>query len=383
MEEFQQDQDTIIQQLRLLLAAKEEEFAAFRKRGNGAGSEPKSDSVTDQLLKDLEEKKSELAELRARVKGVEANARQKLSKLGCQIEEKDKIIASLQSVSVAAPADVADRESGVVRLEEALAAEKKEKEERISALEESLKVKEDLLLAARNNSEMSGAGDQSPVAQQLKEEIEILRRRGSESVQLYEEKIATLQRELDSLRNEARAPHADESLRTLEKQLEEREMSYRTVQIQLHRLTRVQQILQGTCAALSVFLVFLFAMKTRQPAGSDLYPIATHVAPAEAGNPARAERLAPTHKEKAVISDDTDAFALKQLASKTNPASTEYAPRKSEERIAYTIQKGDNLWLICQRILGDTRCMEMVAKDNNIADPKSLKVGERIYLSRK
>jgi len=382
MEEFQQDQDTIIQQLRLLLAAKEEEFVAFRSRGNGAGSEPKSDSVTDQLLKELEEKKSELAELRTRVKGVEANARQKLSKLAFELEKKDKIIASLQSVSGDPPADGVDRESAVARLEEALAAEKKEKEERISALEESLKVKEELL-AERSNPEMSGAGDQSFGVQQLKEEIEVLRGRGAESVQMYEGKIASLQQELDSLRNEARAPHADESLRTLERQLEEREMSYRTVQLRLHRLTRVQQILQGTCAALGVFLVFLLAMKTRQPAGTDLYPISTHVAPAERGNPVRAERLAPTHKEKAVTSDDNDAFALKQLALKTNPASTEYASRKSEERIAYTIQKGDNLWLICQRVLGDTRCMEMVAKDNKIADPKSLKVGERIYLSRK
>jgi nucleoid-associated protein YgaU len=57
--------------------------------------------------------------------------------------------------------------------------------------------------------------------------------------------------------------------------------------------------------------------------------------------------------------------------------------RKTAVKSAYTVKKGDNLWLICQRELGDAGAVAMVVRDNRISNPGALKAGDVIYLPKK
>lgn len=364
MEEFLQDQETIIQQLRLLLAAKEEELGAFRARQKGERAEKGAESLTDQLIKELEEKKREAGELRERTKEIEAKAKKKLSELAGALDEKEKLIASLQS---AAPVHA----SGGTEEESAGAGpEREEWQKMVAALEEQLREKERLLAEA---SARAGEPAEEP---RFREEIEALRERGAESAKAHEDTVAALRQEIESLRSGAGAPSLHEPNHDLKQQLEQSELSYRTAQAQLHRYRITQQVLQGACAALSVFLIFLFTIKTRSAIE------------------ARPETAAPREALSSDAPDSSTAITVgipaappaqetgpaeepRRLAAKPSAAAT------AENRIVYKVQKGDNLWLICQRQLGDARRMETVARDNNIADPKSLKVGDVIYLSRK
>jgi len=150
MEELYQDQETIIQQLRLLLAAKEEELNKMRGMADSGGGIATGESVTDQLISELEEKKNEVIELRARMEDIETSDREKLSSIADELDEKDKIIASLQSrlsggLGEETPTDPGENERVIRDSEAARAAEREETERRLAALEEQLEEKERLL----------------------------------------------------------------------------------------------------------------------------------------------------------------------------------------------------------------------------------------------
>jgi nucleoid-associated protein YgaU len=159
------------------------------------------------------------------------------------------------------------------------------------------------------------------------------------------------------------------------------------VQAKLHRLRATQHLLRGLCAGLSVFLIFVLSIKTKHPHTSQLEagplfpppPITESVADAksEALSPAEIpDRPASASERSGAVEELVRPAPVTQVAS---PATAD----KEEDRIIYTVQKGDSLWLICKRMLGEGEAMSRIARENNIADPRSLKVGEVIYLSRK
>jgi len=346
MEELYQDQETIIQQLRLLLAAKEEELNKMRGMADGGGGSATGESVTDQLISELEEKKNEAIELCARMEDIETSGREKLSSMADELHEKDKIIALLQSrlsggPGEETPTDPGEKERVIGDIEAARAAEREETERRLIALEEQLEEKERLLGESR--------------------------------------------RELSADTPDADSMHA--RIRILEDNLEEKDLSYRTVQAQLHRLKRTQQMFRGLCAGLSVFLIFILSMKTKQPnitraeAASLPSPISLPESAAGGNDEASPPREIPSHTAKEPERNQTeeDLIQMEPVVQAAAPG----AAGEADRRITYTVQKGDSLWLICKRMLGNGGAMARIARENNISDPRALKVGDVIYLSRK
>jgi nucleoid-associated protein YgaU len=346
MEELYQDQETIIQQLRLLLAAKEEELNKMRGMADSGGGIATGESVTDQLISELEEKKNEVIELRARMEDIETSDREKLSSIADELDEKDKIIASLQSrlsggLGEETPTDPGENERVIRDSEAARAAEREETERRLAALEEQLEEKERLLGEAR--------------------------------------------REVSTDTPDADSMHA--RIRILEDNLEEKDLSYRTVQAQLHRLKKTQQMLQGLCAGVGVFLICILSIKTKQPhtpraeAASLPSPISLTESTADTNDAAPPPREIPAHtaKEPERHQAEDDQIQMEPVVQAAAPG----AAGKADRRITYTVQKGDSLWLICKRMLGNGGAMARIARENNISDPRALKVGDVIYLSRK
>lgn len=59
------------------------------------------------------------------------------------------------------------------------------------------------------------------------------------------------------------------------------------------------------------------------------------------------------------------------------------APDLSQEtHFEYTVKKGDNLWKICKSQLGNANLADRVARENNLSNPRALKVGTTLYLPR-
>jgi hypothetical protein len=456
MEELYQDQETIIQQLRLLLAAKEEELNTMRGMPDSGGSAT-GESVADQLISELEEKKSEAIELRARMKDIETSGRNKLSGMADELDEKDKIIASLQSRlsgghGEETPTDSGEKDRVISDLEAARAAERGETERRLVAIQEQLEEKERLLGEARRELdrhatatqqiESAGRGDagcgpsetvftrsdlEGVVAErvqlqaeldQLRDEMDAVLKRDVESRRRYEERIAELEQQIGSLQehredssgdaretDEVGSPVScaalaqelsadtpdsdgvDVRIRILEHNLDEKDLSYRTVQAQLHRLRTTQQMLRGVCAGLSVFLICVLSIKTTQPhtpraeAASLPSPISLTGSTAGGNDDASPPREIPAHtaKEPERNQADEDLIQVKPVVLAAAPAGA----AKADRRITYTVQKGDSLWLICKRMLGNGGAMARIARENNISDPRELKAGDVIYLSLK
>ncbi len=53
------------------------------------------------------------------------------------------------------------------------------------------------------------------------------------------------------------------------------------------------------------------------------------------------------------------------------------------DRVSYTVKKGESLWTICRRELGDAGEMSRIARENNIANPNTVRAGDVIYLTRR
>ncbi|MCX6357823.1 MAG: LysM domain-containing protein [Candidatus Aureabacteria bacterium] len=142
-----------------------------------------------------------------------------------------------------------------------------------------------------------------------------------------------------------------------------------------------QHVLRGACAALSICLVFTVVMKTRQPYGPGLTPQPGSIRMTERDTVAQDRSIEPA---------PTAPVRVKDTASPDAPAAEENllaqrggtVANTAPEKIPYTVQKGDSLWLICRRILGDTGGVERIARENCLADPAALKVGSVIYLTR-
>jgi hypothetical protein len=457
MEELYQDQEIIIQQLRLLLAAKDEELNASRGKLDSGGEGATGESVTDQLISELEEKKNEAIELHARMQDIETSGKEKLSGMADELDEKDKIIASLQSRlsgghGEETPTDSGEKERVISDLEAARAAERGETERRLVAIEEQLEEKERLLGEARRELdrhatatqqvESAGRGDagcgpsetvftrsdlEGVVAEraqlqaeldQLRDEMDAVLKRDVGSRRRYEERIAELEQQIGSLQEHredstgdaretdevgspvscaalaqelsADTPDSDRidvRIRILEHNIEEKDLSYRTVQAQLHRLRTTQQMLRGVCAGLSVFLICVLSIKTKQPhtpraeAASLPSPISLTGSTAGGNDDASPPREIPAHtaKEPERHQAEEDLIQMEPVVQAAAPG----AAGKADGRIAYTVQKGDSLWLICKRMLGNGEAMARIARENNISDPHALKVGDVIHLSRK
>lgn len=56
-------------------------------------------------------------------------------------------------------------------------------------------------------------------------------------------------------------------------------------------------------------------------------------------------------------------------------------PTESQPSQTYTVQKGDSLWRICQKYLGDGNRYKEIARLNNISNPNLIYVGQVIRLS--
>lgn len=62
-------------------------------------------------------------------------------------------------------------------------------------------------------------------------------------------------------------------------------------------------------------------------------------------------------------------------------AVTDNAPAKSGKEMVITVKKGDTLWGICKTYLGDGSLYNVVAKENGIANPNLLQIGQKITLT--
>ncbi|MDD5555948.1 MAG: LysM domain-containing protein [bacterium] len=342
MDEFYQDQETVIQQLRLLLAAKEEELARLRGASGDGGREEAT--VADGLIRELEEKKEEAAALRAKLKKVESGARERLDALAAELEEKERALAAASGGGEAA--DPAEAGNGrAAGLEETLAAEREEWARRRAELEERLAERESLLAEAG-------------------------RARAA-----FEERIAELMRELERMGDlppapEAPAADAEARIRSLEGTLEEREAAYRTAQVQVAALRRGQAALRGVAAGLGVALLFIVAMKVKQYNPIPAEAMAFEVRPLPA---------AFTVAEESDLLPRPEPPPAAPAPREEIPAA---APAPAAERVAYTVKKGDNIWLICRRVLNDPAAVERVIRENDLSDPNALHVGDVIYLTR-
>jgi hypothetical protein len=408
--------------------------------GSGGGGDA-GGSVTDQLINELEEKKNEANELRARLKEAEASSRERLSKMADALDEKDKIIAELQkrpsesSVVRTAPEDNGEAERIIKELEERL-------NEKERLLAEACRERDRNAVAAEEmRAGGSGDGEGGAIAtalvraegdaaiaekaqleadlDQLRGEMDAILRRDLESRAKYEERIAELDKQVIALQQQceesrgerpeavvAEGPDplaihvggfspdvtsANERIRTLELDLDEKDLSYRTVQAQLHRLRVTQHLMRGLCAGLSVFLVFLISIKTRQPqaprmeAAQILPPVSITESAAEVNDETLSPAEIPSRHAVESERNETKTKTIEEIVMPepvTQVAASETAGG-AEDRIAYTIQKGDNLWLICKRMLGEGEATSRIARENNIVDPRALKVGDVIYLSRR
>jgi hypothetical protein len=515
MEDLVQDQDTVIQQLRLLLAAKEEELHALKGRAGAGPAGESSESIAARLVKELEAKKLEIAELSARLRDQDAKAGEKLARMAAALEEKEAQLASMQDgpaqvvvedeearrriedleerlqekeafirearAAAAAAAEGAGAQGGGEALEEARAEARRLGEE----LRESRIVRANLEHAAEERDRARAE------AAALAGELSALRDKFDETERGNAARVAELQQRLDLLQGDldaaAAAGGGDERgaeaeslpvfqrIRTLEAELEDREIAYRTTQLKLHRITQNQQILRGLCAGLCVFLIFIISMKARQADGP-AFEVAHETRPLDAAAPESvALASAPASPARSAALDDGDflpfpeagtpspgpalaevgpkpttALALasavppaepagagdagrsgsaagiaatgapaggalpvdlqfveastlalgpapepvvapareagKGAREKTAPEAIPPAPRPVERPggrgVPYRVKKGESLWSICQRELGNGGAIGRVARENKIADPNTVKAGDVIYLSR-
>lgn len=410
MQDFEQDQETVIQQLRLLLAAKEEELARLRSGGGGAG-EGTQESVTDQLLKELEEKKREASELRAQIKEVQTRAREKLSAMADELESKEQLIASLRADSSAGSktAPAAGDKSIINDLQAELAAAREEAARRIAELEQRIKERDLLLEKAAGNQSPKENGEEAILEiRRLRDELERARaehadiealiaekdaaRAQAESLRAeaeqtrvaYEERLAELQGQLESLqeasptREAGSGENGDRAL-AIERALDQMEASYRTAQVRIRTLMRAQQVFKGLCAGLAVALLCILGMKVKQH-----QPPPLEAAPLSNPLPLTRDEveLLPAPDLTASMPKAIEQETVLACPAPSHPESDSRAV-DAAVRIAYTVKKGDSLWLICQRVLGDGSAAAAVARDNKISDPGNLKAGDVIYLSKK
>ncbi len=409
MEDLHQDPEKVIQQLRLLLATREEELNKLRGQLDSGENQEASESVTDQLMQELEEKKAEVSELHKKMKDLKAKAEEKLSKAADQLEEKEKLISSLKSGLPEPPSEGAPQDPEEIEWAKA-------EIDRLSG---------ELTKATVTIADLKASADDEERAQA---EVEELRQELAKSGELYEQNIFELKKNIETLQEErddaisaasqyqpgggvgipagAHPEAAEESVEILaakdeelsdansrlrefkarlemvEEDLDKKERLYRTAQARLHKLGRTQLILRGACGVLSVFLVLLLSMNIKRSATPNTGE-ASFVEPAIADT---ANVQVAAVDESVVSKEDTDGSgeeAIFMLAEKSPEVETEETTEAEAERIAYTVKKGDSLWLICQRQLGDPSATQQVAMDNNLRNPNTLQVGDVIYLSRR
>jgi nucleoid-associated protein YgaU len=404
MEELHQDSEKMIQQLRLLLAAREEELNVLRGRLDTGEENETGESITDQLIQELEQKKVELAGLQEKMEELRAKAQEKLSELVDELDEKDKLIASLKNSSP----------------ESAPEGDLHGSEELQNALAEINRLKEALAKAKSSTSDLQPAADDEERAQEeaerLREQLKIVREEMNTASALYEQNVFEFNQQIEELRKEREEAlsaasqyhtvdreHADalaakegdisainSRLRDLQEQaemlredLDTKERLYRTAQARLHRMGRMQMLLKGACAVLAVFLAMILATNIKRTAvpQREVTAISEPVPYEDADLQTAPEEEEPLAKDKGAKGEDEDILLLAERGDADSGVREDARP--PEESISYTVKKGDSLWLICQRELGDASVMKRVAQDNNLKNPNSLRVGDVIHLSKR
>jgi DNA repair exonuclease SbcCD ATPase subunit len=468
MEEMYQDPEKVVHQLRLLLASKEEELTNMRSRMDSDAPQSNSDSVTEELIKELESKKFEISDLENKAKETRSQFREKLSGLLEELAERDKLIATLKEqssqpgslrISSGETEELQAARSEIGKLQEELAEVKAAADDQERAQAEVEQIRKELekvkyeqaqtellkheMAAARSTmSDLQATADDEEKAQS---EAEQLRRRLEDydgklqaTQRHYEEHISRLKLDVEELTKErdrilaelSERPIVDEvALRSsimeeveqessqlletsnmekegyanrirelqgrvssMEEDLDKTDRLYRTAQARLHKLARSQTILRGACGVLGLCLSMFIAISVKKPAA----PKAAEVAAAPAPNQLAQSTISPKtgHKARAEETNvevaEDEIFLLAAETPGNGSGDTSGNREKSmdragggPDRIPYKVRKGDNLWLICKRELGDPAATKQVAADNNLTNPGALKVGDVIYISKR
>ena len=199
---------------------------------------------------------------------------------------------------------------------------------------------------------------------------------GSERLDEAMKEIAGLEEELDTARagaGEGRGESKEDDelqarLSSAQKELERAERTFRRAKEKYSRLGTMNMWITAVSAILAIWLcislVVIFRQKrtlSRLAGGIDFITVAEEPV-----------------MEMEEISPPAGGEETRQAAV-AEPA----APDLSQEtHFEYTVKKGDNLWKICKRQLGNANLADRVAKENNLSNPKALKVGTTLYLPR-
>lgn len=199
---------------------------------------------------------------------------------------------------------------------------------------------------------------------------------GGERLDEAMKKIAGLEEELNMARAGAgddRGESGDDDelqarLSSAQKELERAERTFRRAKEKYSRLGTMNMWMTSVSAILAIWLcislVVIFKQKrtlSRLEGGIDF------ITAAEEPVMDMEERLPPADGEET------------RQAAVAEPA----APDLSQEtHFEYTVKKGDNLWKICKRQLGNANLADRVARENNLSNPGALKVGTTLYLPK-
>lgn len=96
--------------------------------------------------------------------------------------------------------------------------------------------------------------------------------------------------------------------------------------------------------------------------------------PAPAGQATQPSDSLQFYRQQIALLNDSLTYYRSKIATFT------VAPASAAEE--YIIQPGDNLWLIAERLLGDGFKYLQIARDNQIADPSAIEVGQKIIVRK-
>jgi len=131
-----------------------------------------------------------------------------------------------------------------------------------------------------------------------------------------------------------------------------------------------------TLALLTVALLLLplGCQKKTEPPQPQTTALEAPVKPVDELAPA--EVPAPTSETATPRADESETLEPRQ------PAISKPEPLTSQPFV-YTVEKGDTLWSIAKRYLGDGKRWKDIVSSNPGLDPKKLKVGQKIVLPAK
>lgn len=411
----------------------EEGYVCADESGEGSGGDVGREELIVNLRKEIEGDREKMAKRLAELTGQLEKKEIKLEELGKELEAaltreehfdepsgvggegeieifrlRDELNQAKVIISQleAATSDEVSARAEVDQLREEMETVWKGAEGRVAELQGEM-----ARLEQERDEALSRVGEGVPEQHDSLEELSAEVATEKDKAVMAMQELTTAKSRISSLRND---------LRRVGEEYQHSELSYRTAQAWLHRLGIANGLLKAACVGLAVFLIFTLAIKGRRGAGPDpiveSVPYGTivlaekEVMPPEAGEKA-GDRVEKKEGEKEPSRKlDEEIFTLagtkpgagepefaKPQAAKPKAAEPEAAEPKFVEpkfvksktawggtsRVAYTVKKGDSLWSICMRELGDPEALQRVVRDNKLANPHALRVGEVIYLSQK